>query len=157
MNYRLWIQGLVIAALVFVMLVLFVRPAKADCFPCFEDRQTQQTTVKTKSKKIKTTKQRNAPSPYVGMSHGMASYYWQEQRVASGGRFNPHGFTAAHRTLPFGTRVKVTNVRNGRSVIVTINDRGPFIRGRIIDLSLAAAKAIDMTRSGVVPVTVERQ
>lgn len=157
MNYRLWIQGLIVLALVVLMIAVGTKQAKADCFPCFEDRQVQQTVVKTKSKKTKTTKQKTAASSYVGMSHGMASYYWQGQRVASGGRFNPHGFTAAHRTLPFGTRVKVTNVRNGRSVIVTINDRGPFIRGRIIDLSLAAAKAIDMTRSGVVPVTVERQ
>lgn len=157
MKYRLWIEGLFVAALVFIIIVAFSSQTKADCFPCFEDKQTQQTTVKPKSKKIKTTKQRNVPSPYVGMSHGMASYYWQGQRVASGGRFNPNALTAAHRTLPFGTRVKVTNVRNGRSVVVTINDRGPFIRGRIIDLSLAAAKVIDMTRAGVVPVTVERQ
>jgi len=93
-----------------------------------------------------------------GRSHalsGLASYYWQPQRVASGGWFNPRAMTAAHKTLPFGTRVKVTNKRNGRTVHVTINDRGPYIGGRIIDLSDAAAGAIGMKSAGVVPVSVE--
>lgn len=85
---------------------------------------------------------------------GKASYYWQPQRVASGGWFNPNAMTAAHKTLPFGTKVEVTNLRNGKSVVVTINDRGPYIQGRIIDLSAAAAGAIDMKKSGVVPVSV---
>ena len=62
--------------------------------------------------------------------------------------------TAAHKTLPFGTRVEVTNNRNGRSVVVTINDRGPYVKGRVIDLSKAAAQQIGMTRSGVVPVSL---
>jgi rare lipoprotein A len=64
--------------------------------------------------------------------------------------------TAAHRTLPFGTKVRVTNKRNGKTVVVTINDRGPFIRGRVIDLSTAAAGIIGMKSSGLAPVTVER-
>jgi rare lipoprotein A len=85
----------------------------------------------------------------------MASYYSQGQRTASGARFNPNGFTAAHRSLPFGTRVRVTNRSNGRSVIVTINDRGPFVRGRIIDLSRGAAQAISMTGAGVARVSLE--
>ena len=85
---------------------------------------------------------------------GMASYYWQPQRVASGGWFNPNAMTAAHKTLPFGTKVRVTNRNNGRSVVVTINDRGPYIKGRIIDLSKAAAKQVGMTASGVAPVSV---
>lgn len=85
---------------------------------------------------------------------GIASYYWQEQMTASGARFDRTALTAAHRTLPFGTRVRVTNVVNSRSVVVTINDRGPFKPGRVIDLSEAAAQAIDMTRAGLVPVTV---
>lgn len=89
---------------------------------------------------------------------GMASYYGSESgsQTASGQRFNPGAMTAAHRTLPFGTKVRVTNKRNGKSVIVTINDRGPFIRGRIIDLSTAAAGVIGMRSSGVAPVTVDR-
>ena len=85
---------------------------------------------------------------------GKASYYWQPQRVASGGWFNPQALTAAHKTLPFGTKVKVTNLKNNKSVVVTINDRGPYIKGRIIDLSLAAAEIIDMKKAGVVPVSV---
>jgi rare lipoprotein A len=87
---------------------------------------------------------------------GMASYYWQPQRVACGGKFNPNAMTAAHKTLPCGTRVTVTNKRNGKSVVVTINDRGPFVRGRIIDVSLAAARQLGMTGAGVVPVTVTK-
>ncbi len=85
---------------------------------------------------------------------GKASYYWQPQALASGGRFNPNAMTAAHKTLPFGTKVRVTNHNNGRSVVVVINDRGPYIAGRIIDLSKAAAHSISMQGSGVVPVTV---
>ncbi|MGE3228994.1 MAG: septal ring lytic transglycosylase RlpA family protein [Hyphomicrobium sp.] len=88
-----------------------------------------------------------------GGSSGVASYYWQGQRTASGARFNPDGLTAAHRTLPFGTRVVVTNHSNGRSVTVTINDRGPFIKGRVIDLSRGAAAAIGMTGAGLARVS----
>jgi rare lipoprotein A (peptidoglycan hydrolase) len=88
---------------------------------------------------------------------GMASYYGNESgsQTASGARFNAAGMTAAHRTLPFGTKVRVTNKSNGRSVVVTINDRGPFVRGRIIDLSTGAAGVIGMMGAGVAPVTVE--
>jgi rare lipoprotein A len=88
-------------------------------------------------------------------THGMASYYWQPQALASGGRFNPNGLTAAHKTLPFGTRVRVTHLGNGRSVEVKINDRGPYVAGRIIDLSRAAAGVIGMTAQGVARVAVE--
>ena len=77
----------------------------------------------------------------------IASYYGKEfagHRTASGERFNPGAMTAAHRTLRFGTRVRVTNARTGRSVIVRINDRGPFVKGYAIDLSSGAARAIGM-------------
>jgi rare lipoprotein A len=80
---------------------------------------------------------------------GMASYYKSGKVTANGERFNPHGMTAAHRKLKFGTKLRVTNVRTGKSVVVRVNDRGPFIRGRIIDLSLGAAKVIGITKSGV--------
>lgn len=88
---------------------------------------------------------------------GMASYYGSESgsRTASGARYNPNGLTAAHRTLPFGTQVRVTEPRSGRSVIVTINDRGPFIRGRVLDLSVAAARAIGISGRGVGHVVAE--
>lgn len=89
-----------------------------------------------------------------GVGGGLASYYWQPQRVASGGMFNPNALTAAHKTLPFGTKVRVTNRHNGKSVVVTINDRGPYVRGRVIDLSSRAAGVIGMKGSGVVPVSI---
>jgi rare lipoprotein A len=79
---------------------------------------------------------------------GRASWYALHSRTASGERMNPSALTAAHRTLPFGTRLKVTNQRNGKSVVVRINDRGPFIRGRVLDLSRAAASRIGMIGSG---------
>jgi peptidoglycan lytic transglycosylase len=90
-----------------------------------------------------------------GGGGGMASYYWQGQRTASGARFNPDGLTAAHRSLPFGTRVRVTNQSNGQSVVVVINDRGPFVGGRVIDLSRGAARAISMTGAGVARVSLQ--
>lgn len=86
---------------------------------------------------------------------GMASYYKSGRRTANGERFNPHGLTAAHRTLPFGTLVRVTNLRNNKSVVVRINDRGPFAHGRVIDLSLGAAKAVGLVASGVARVKFE--
>jgi rare lipoprotein A len=87
---------------------------------------------------------------------GRASWYALGSRTASGERMNPSAMTAAHRTLPFGTKVKVTNSRTGKSVVVRINDRGPFIRGRIIDLSRAAAQRIGMVSSGHAPVCMAR-
>jgi rare lipoprotein A len=85
---------------------------------------------------------------------GIASVYAHSGgRTASGGPIAPSALTAAHHTLPFGSLVRVTNRRNGRSVIVRINDRGPFVPGRIIDLSPAAARALGV--SGLAPVTVE--
>ncbi|WP_460201401.1 septal ring lytic transglycosylase RlpA family protein [Scytonema sp. NUACC21] len=93
-----------------------------------------------------------------GTLSGMASWYGYDgsgNRTATGERYNPEGLTAAHRSLPFGTRVRVTNTRNGRSVVVRINDRGPFIRGRIIDLSAGAARILGLMRTGVAPVRVE--
>ncbi|MFI8609945.1 septal ring lytic transglycosylase RlpA family protein [Pseudomonas sp. NPDC077649] len=90
---------------------------------------------------------------------GKASYYGDRhhgRKTASGERFDQHALTAAHRSLPFGTRVRVTNLSNERSVVVRINDRGPFVRGRIIDVSRAAAERLGMLRAGVVPVRVEQ-
>lgn len=82
---------------------------------------------------------------------GVASYYgarFAGRRTANGERFNPREMTAAHKTLPFGTRVRVVNPRNGSEVVVRINDRGPFVRGRTIDLSRAAAEEIGIVRAG---------
>ena len=84
---------------------------------------------------------------------GIASVYnYSGTKTASGQRSNPAGLTAAHRTLPFGTMVKVTNRRNGKTVTVRINDRGPFIRGRVIDLTPAGARQLGF--SGLAPVTL---
>ena len=91
---------------------------------------------------------------------GLASYYadrFHGRRTASGERYDRNAFTAAHRRLPFGARVKVTNLDNGRAVTVRINDRGPFVSGRVIDLSYAAAARLGMLRNGIVKVRVVRQ
>ncbi|HLD67111.1 MAG TPA: septal ring lytic transglycosylase RlpA family protein [Pseudomonas sp.] len=92
-------------------------------------------------------------------SEGQASWYGikhQGKRTASGERFDRHALTAAHRSLPFGTRVRVTNLRNDKSVEVRINDRGPHVRARLIDLSQQAAERLDMLRTGVAPVRVQQ-
>ena len=89
---------------------------------------------------------------------GDASYYaepYHGRPTANGEIFDKNKMTAAHRTLPFNTEVRVTNKRNGRSVEVRINDRGPFIEGRVIDLSYGAARKLDMVRAGVVPVEIK--
>jgi rare lipoprotein A len=86
-----------------------------------------------------------------------ASYYSYEmggRKTANGELFDPNAFTAASRTLPFGTKVKVTNLKNNKYVIVRINDRGPYVKGRTIDLSYAAAEQIDMIKSGVAEVEI---
>ena len=89
---------------------------------------------------------------------GMASYYGTESgsQTASGAHFNAAGMTAAHRTLPFGTKVRVTNNNNRRSIVVTINDRGPFVRGRVIDLTPAGARALGFSGLARVTLAVDR-
>ncbi len=84
---------------------------------------------------------------------GKASYYGGRGRTASGGHVGH--LTAAHRSLPFGSKIRVTNLRNQRSVVVTVNDRGPFVRGRIVDVSTGAAGVLGMKGAGVAPVRVE--
>ncbi len=97
-------------------------------------------------------------NPLTGKTHvleGIASYYWQDQMTATGERFDKTAMTAAHKTLPLNTRVRVTNVVNGRSVVVRINDRGPYKPGRIIDLSQAAAGVLEMEKAGLCPVKLQ--
>lgn len=94
----------------------------------------------------------------VEVETGKASYYsgrWIGRKTANGEIYHRDDVTAAHKKLPFGTIVRATNLENGRSVVVRINNRGPYVRGRIIDLSLRAAEELDMKRSGVVPVRLE--
>ncbi len=98
--------------------------------------------------------------PPVGWKeYGIASWYggnFHGKKTANGERYNMYDLTAAHRWLPFGTLVKVTNRRSGKSVVVRINDRGPFVKNRIIDLSYAAAKALGMIGTGTAPVVLEK-
>jgi rare lipoprotein A len=94
----------------------------------------------------------------VAVLHGKASYYygrWIGRLTANGETYRATDVTAAHKTLPFNTMVRVTNLNNSKSVIVRINNRGPYIKGRILDLSLVAAQQIEMTKAGVVPVKAE--
>lgn len=100
----------------------------------------------------------NSPSLRTRIKSGIASWYgpgFHGRRTANGERYNQNSFTAAHKSLPFGTQVLVTNLVTGRSVMVRINDRGPFVRGRVIDLSAGAARAIGVYGSGTAPVALE--
>jgi len=87
--------------------------------------------------------------------YGIASFYTEGSETASGEKFDGRKLTAAHPTLPFGTRVRVTNITNGRSVTVRINDRGPFVSGRVVDVSYSAAETLGMTERGVAKVKLE--
>jgi len=100
-----------------------------------------------------------APSPVVtgAVQDGVASWYgpgFHGRRTSSGERYDQYDFTAAHRTLPLGTWVKVTNTANGRTINVYVNDRGPYVDGRVIDLSYGAARAIGMLEPGTIPVRI---
>ncbi|WP_298253581.1 septal ring lytic transglycosylase RlpA family protein [Bradyrhizobium sp.] len=88
-------------------------------------------------------------------SHGIASFYTEGQQTASGEKFDTHDLTAAHPTLPFGTRLRVTNMATGRSVTVRVNDRGPYVPGRIVDVSRSAANALGMVESGTAKVKLD--
>ncbi|MGY8661703.1 septal ring lytic transglycosylase RlpA family protein [Bradyrhizobium sp. UFLA05-109] len=88
-------------------------------------------------------------------SQGVASFYSDDQETASGEKFDKHELTAAHPTLPFGTRLRVTNVSTGRSVTVRVNDRGPYVRGRVVDVSYSAAEALGMVNKGVANVKLD--
>ncbi|HUS37594.1 MAG TPA: septal ring lytic transglycosylase RlpA family protein [Verrucomicrobiae bacterium] len=127
----------------------------AGCASTQTQTQTTSTSNSTSpSASVLPTVQIKSPQTEVGV----ASYYsrrYHGKRTASGEIYNMYQMTAAHRQLPFGSTVRVTNLRNNRSVIVRINDRGPYIRGRIIDLSLAAARQLDMVKAGLVRVQVD--
>src|SRR5258708_7091175 len=97
---------------------------------------------------------KNAAETQVA-SHGLASFYTEGTQTASGERFDTNELTAAHRTLPFGTRLRVTNVATGRSVTVRVNDRGPFIPGRDVDVSYSAAETLGMVGRGIAKVKLD--
>ncbi|MEM1058384.1 MAG: septal ring lytic transglycosylase RlpA family protein [Verrucomicrobiota bacterium] len=112
-----------------------------------------------KSRPPSRTQRTTASSRPSGRSYtGKASFYggkWHGRKTANGEIYNQNSMTAAHKTLPFNTRVRVTNLNNDRSVVLRINNRGPYIAGRIIDVSVAAARQLQMVNAGVVPVRVE--
>jgi rare lipoprotein A len=116
-------------------------------------RLKELTTAHRSACKVRLSKRR-APAASFASQSGIASFYSTREgtRTASGIRLNDHALTAAHRSLPFGSKVHVTNHKNGKSVVVTITDRGPFIRGRIIDLTPAGARALGF--NGLAPVTI---
>jgi rare lipoprotein A len=88
-------------------------------------------------------------------SQGVASFYTEGTQTASGEKFDTHDLTAAHPTLPFGTKLRVTNVASGRSVTVRVNDRGPFVPGRVVDVSYSAAETLGMVGSGIAKVKLD--
>ena len=94
-------------------------------------------------------------TPTQVASRGIASFYTEDQQTASGEKFDTHDLTAAHRTLPFGTRLRVTNVATGRSVTVRVNDRGPYIPGRVVDVSGSAANELGIVESGIAKVKLD--
>jgi rare lipoprotein A len=94
-------------------------------------------------------------TPTQVASQGVASFYTEGQQTASGEKFDTNDLTAAHPTLPFGTRLRVTNVGTGRSVVVRVNDRGPYVPGRVVDVSHSAANALGMVQSGIAKVKLD--
>jgi rare lipoprotein A len=99
--------------------------------------------------------QHNNAAPTQIASQGIASFYTEDQETASGEKFDTNDLTAAHPTLPFGTRLRVTNVATGRSVTVRVNDRGPYVPGRVVDVSHSAADALGMVDSGIAKVKLD--
>jgi len=95
------------------------------------------------------------PAAPQDASHGIASFYAHGSQTASGEKFDPSDLTAAHRTLPFGTRLRVTNVATGQSVTVRVNDRGPFIAGRVVDVSQSAAETLGLVGRGIAKVKLD--
>lgn len=108
---------------------------------------------------IRPTPEEKPPSGRAYLEEGLASYYGpglSGRRTASGEKLDPKAFTAAHRKLPFGSCLRVVNMENGRSVEVRVNDRGPFVPGRVVDVSLAAAKQLDLMAKGLARVRLYR-
>jgi len=93
--------------------------------------------------------------PQTTASQGLASYYTEGTKTANGETFNTAALTAAHPTLPFGTKLRVTNTTTGKSVVVRVNDRGPFVKGRVVDVSYSAAQALGMVNSGTANVKLD--
>ena len=119
-----------------------------------ENQEAPVTRRRVAIKAIKHTPYKHTAATPV-TSYGLASFYTEEQQTANGETFNPKALTAAHPTLPFGTRLRVTNVSTGRSVTVRINDRGPFVSGRVVDVSYSAAESLGIVGRGVAKVKLD--
>jgi rare lipoprotein A len=135
-----------------------VRPSKATSSYKQRAKQKQQARRAARNAALRKLRDRLAskgasPNGQISML-GLASFYSDDCDTASGERFDKSKLNAAHRSLPFGTRLLVTNVVNGKSVMVRVNDRGPFVRGRIIDVTSAAAEALGMLDVGIIKVTL---
>jgi rare lipoprotein A len=129
----------------------FVNPAPQAALPVHHPSiaAVRHEIFKKKSNSVVVRKNSDKPTD------GIASFYTEDEETASGEKYNPHALTAAHRSLPFGTRVRVTNLTNGHSVVVRVNDRGPFVPGRVVDLSYSAAESLGMVERGIVKVKLD--
>ena len=156
---RLRRRGTQFAAITAIVGLVSSGPVQADELAAGDRIESLTQTVATLDESLRVADPAVAQEKaYRAIGQGMASYYGRElagNRTASGERFNPNDLTAAHRTLPLGTKVRVTNVANGRSVIVRVNDRGPFVGKRLIDVSLGAARQIQMIGAGTAQVRLE--
>ena len=126
----------------------------------FRSSATRQAAIEQPRRPVATASVvRRAPVPEAseakGKSQGVASFYWQGSKTASGEKFDPNELTAAHPTLPFGTKLRVTNTHTGRSVTVRVNDRGPYVPGRVVDVSYSAAQELGMVGRGIAPVKLD--
>lgn len=120
------------------------------------ERSTSSSTMmKRRVAAVRQTSPRKDQDRVATASHGVASYYTTGTKTASGEKFNTLEMTAAHPTLPFGTKLRVTNVASGKSVTVRVNDRGPFVHGRVVDVSYSAADALGMVGKGVANVKLD--
>jgi len=160
---RLRRQGLPRAAALAVAAMLSAAPThavagEAPVAPRIEMLQDVIMSLPDQDAPLMSKKVESVEQAFESAGQGEASYYGRElqgNRTASGERFDAEGLTAAHRTLPLGTKLRVTNLANGRSVIVRVNDRGPFVHSRLIDVSLGAARQINMIGTGRARVKLE--
>lgn len=139
--------------IIFRFFLLGVVPMLIGC------SSTARFTSEKKNPDVRYSATKNGKADSKTVMQGMASYYgpkYHGRKTASGEVFDMYQFTAAHQQLPFGTKLKVTNLSNGKSVMVRVNDRGPFVGNRILDLSYGAAKQLDMLSSGVTEVKLEK-
>lgn len=137
----------------FITLVLAFYLSSCSSSPRFTKERTAEPKVS-----VGGTVAKKSPSGKAAIAEGIASYYAHDfhgKKTANGEVYDMHAMTAAHRSFPFGTKVRVTNLENNKSIIVRVNDRGPFKLERIMDLSLGAAEALDMTKTGTAKVRLE--